>query len=74
MSLLYEDVLNLIKKSGVDMVINFTAGMGGDLTLGSAEKPLPLSPAGTDMVGATERLGSCPQSSCRKSAHWIAER
>ncbi|WP_353644641.1 3-keto-5-aminohexanoate cleavage protein [Mesorhizobium sp. WSM2239] len=53
---LYEEVLNLIKQSGVDMVINFTAGMGGDLTLGSPEQPLPPSPAGTDMVGATERL------------------
>jgi uncharacterized protein (DUF849 family) len=53
---LYEEVLNLIKQSGVDMVINFTAGMGGDLTLGSPEQPLPPSLAGTDMVGATERL------------------
>ncbi|NGO52904.1 3-keto-5-aminohexanoate cleavage protein [Allomesorhizobium camelthorni] len=53
---LYEEVLNLIKQSGVDMVINFTAGMGGDLTLGNPEQPLPPSPVGTDMVGATERL------------------
>jgi uncharacterized protein (DUF849 family) len=53
---LYEQVMNLIKKSGVDVIINFTAGMGGDLTLGSAEMPLPPVAAGTDMVGATERL------------------
>src|SRR4051794_39578577 len=53
---LYEEVVNLIKQSGVDVIINLTAGMGGDLTLGSAEQPLPLSPSGTDMVGATERL------------------
>ena len=53
---LYEEVMNLIKKSGVDVIINFTAGMGGDLTLGSAERPLPPAEAGTDMVGATERL------------------
>jgi uncharacterized protein (DUF849 family) len=38
------------------VVINLTAGMGGDLVLGSPEAPLPLSQAGTDMVGATERL------------------
>ena len=38
------------------MIINFTAGMGGDLTLGSTEKPMPPSPVGTDMAGATERL------------------
>ena len=48
--------MNLIKTSGVDMIINLTAGMGGDLTLGSAEQPLPPSPDGTDMAGATERL------------------
>jgi uncharacterized protein (DUF849 family) len=30
--------------------------MGGDLVLGGAERPLPLDDAGTDMVGATERL------------------
>jgi uncharacterized protein (DUF849 family) len=30
--------------------------MGGDLVLGSPEAPLPPSQAGTDMVGATERL------------------
>jgi uncharacterized protein (DUF849 family) len=53
---LYEEVMNLIKQSGVDVVINFTAGMGGDLTLGSVEQPLPPSASGTDMVGATERL------------------
>jgi uncharacterized protein (DUF849 family) len=53
---LYEEVMNLIKQSGVDVIINFTAGMGGDLTLGSAEEPLPPAAAGTDMVGATERL------------------
>src|SRR4029453_470633 len=47
---------NLIKRSGVDVVVNFTAGMGGDLTLGSPEAPLPPDPQGTDMVGATERL------------------
>ena len=38
------------------MVLNFTAGMGGDMVFGSAEAPLPLSDDGTDMVGATERL------------------
>ncbi|PRD41436.1 NADPH dependent quinone reductase [Phyllobacterium phragmitis] len=53
---LYAEVVEHIKASGVDMVLNLTAGMGGDLTLGNVEKPLPPSPGGTDMVGATERL------------------
>lgn len=53
---LYEETVELIRASGVDMVLNLTAGMGGDLTLGSPEAPLPPSDAGTDMAGATERL------------------
>jgi uncharacterized protein (DUF849 family) len=53
---LYEEVVNHIKASGVDMILNLTAGMGGDLTLGPVEKPLPPSERGTDMAGATERL------------------
>jgi len=53
---LYAEVVEHIKVSGVDMILNLTAGMGGDLTLGSVEKPLPPSPDGTDMAGAAERL------------------
>jgi uncharacterized protein (DUF849 family) len=53
---LYREVVDRIRSSGVDVVINLTAGMGGDLTLGSAEAPLPPSRAGTDMAGASERL------------------
>ena len=53
---LYREVVERIRDSGVDMVLNLTAGMGGDLVLGSAEAPFPTDPAGTDMAGATERL------------------
>lgn len=53
---LYAEAVDHIKASGVDMVLNLTAGMGGDLTLGSTEVPLPPAADGTDMVGATERL------------------
>jgi uncharacterized protein (DUF849 family) len=53
---LYRQVMERIRASGTDVVINLTAGMGGDLTLGSVEQPLPPAPEGTDMVGATERL------------------
>ncbi len=53
---LYEDVVRLIRASGTDVVINLTAGMGGDLTLGPVEQPLPPSDLGTDMAGASERL------------------
>ncbi|MDW3214040.1 MAG: 3-keto-5-aminohexanoate cleavage protein [Ilumatobacteraceae bacterium] len=53
---LYAEVVERVRASDVDVIINLTAGMGGDLTLGSVEQPLPLDDAGTDMAGATERL------------------
>ncbi len=53
---LYAEVVERIRDSGVDMVINLTAGMGGDLVLGPSEQPIPFDKTGTDMVGATERL------------------
>ncbi|HFC05122.1 MAG TPA: 3-keto-5-aminohexanoate cleavage protein, partial [Rhizobiales bacterium] len=36
---LYGEVVEQIKASGVDVVLNLTAGTGGDLTLASAECP-----------------------------------
>ena len=53
---LYREVVERIRDSGVDMVLNLTAGMGGDLTLGPPEAPLPPNSQGTDMAGAEERL------------------
>jgi uncharacterized protein (DUF849 family) len=53
---LYAEVVERIRDDGTDVVINLTAGMGGDLVLGSAERPLPLDEAGTDLAGASERL------------------
>lgn len=53
---LYTEVVERIRASDVDVVINLTAGMGGDLVLGGVETPLPPSSEGTDMAGATERL------------------
>lgn len=53
---LYRAVVERIKASGVDVILNLTAGMGGDLVFGPGETPLPLDPAGTDMVGPLERL------------------
>ena len=53
---LYREVTDRIRAAEVDVVLNLTAGMGGDMTFGPVEAPLPLNPAGTDMAGATERL------------------
>jgi uncharacterized protein (DUF849 family) len=53
---LYREVVGRIRASDVDVVLNLTAGMGGDLVLGGVESPLPPNADGTDMAGATERL------------------
>jgi uncharacterized protein (DUF849 family) len=53
---LYRQVVERIRASDTDAVINLTAGMGGDLVLGGTESPLPLDPEGTDLAGAHERL------------------
>ncbi len=53
---LYREVVERIRSADVDVVLNLTAGMGGDLVLGGIESPLPPNPLGTDMAGATERL------------------
>ncbi len=52
----YREVTERIRDADTDVVINLTAGMGGDLVIGSAEAPLPLNESGTDMAGATERM------------------
>lgn len=52
----YAEVVERVRSSDTDVVINLTAGMGGDVVFGSAEAPFPLNDEGTDMVGATERV------------------
>ncbi|MBL1099466.1 3-keto-5-aminohexanoate cleavage protein [Streptomyces coffeae] len=51
---LYREVVERVKETGTDVVINLTAGMGGDLVI-DPEQPLKQLP-GTDLVGGLERL------------------
>lgn len=53
---LFREVVERVRASGVNVVLNLTAGMGGDLVLGGDENPLPPAREGTDMAGAAERL------------------
>ncbi len=53
---LFREVTERIRSSDVDVVLNLTAGMGGDMVFGSAESPLPLNETVTDMAGASERV------------------
>ena len=52
---LYREVVARIRDSDVDVVINLTAGMGGDLVIGPDEAPTAFG-QDTDLVGALERL------------------
>ena len=51
----YREVTDRIRAADIDMVLNLTTGMGGDLVLGSPDRPLPPR-EGTDMAGAAERI------------------
>ncbi len=53
---LYREVAGRIRDAEVDVIINLTAGMGGDMVLGPPEAPLPLRAAGTDMGSAADRM------------------
>jgi uncharacterized protein (DUF849 family) len=52
---LYREVVARIRDSGVDVIINLTGGMGGDLYIGAGDQPFNFGNE-TDLVGATERL------------------
>ena len=58
---LFAEVVHRIRDSATDVVINTTAGMGGDLVFGSGENPLPLDAKGTDLAGPLERLAHVEQ-------------
>ncbi|HEY1864962.1 MAG TPA: 3-keto-5-aminohexanoate cleavage protein, partial [Roseiarcus sp.] len=47
---LYREVTDRIRSADVDVVLNLTAGMGGDLVLGNVEAPIPVNETGTDMA------------------------
>jgi uncharacterized protein (DUF849 family) len=52
---LYRELTERVRDSQTDVVLNLTAGMGGDLVFGPASAPLPLLD-GTDMASADERM------------------
>ena len=52
----YRELTQRIRDSEIDVVLNLTAGMGGDMVFGPSESPLPFRKQGTDMAGASERM------------------
>ena len=53
---LYREVVDRIRSSDTDMVINLTAGMGGDLEIGPGESPRDFDEGLSDLVGPMTRL------------------
>jgi len=53
---MFREVTDRIRDSDTDVVLNLTAGMGGDIVFGDVENPMDLNAAGTDMAGASERV------------------
>jgi uncharacterized protein (DUF849 family) len=51
---LFREAVDMIRDSGVDMIINLTAGMGGDWVPSEEDPSLPGP--GTDMIGPEARL------------------
>ena len=51
----YREITDRIRDSGTDVIINLTAGMGGDMVFGPTSDPMNLA-AGTDMISAEERV------------------
>lgn len=52
---MFREVTDRVRDSDTDVVLNLTAGMGGDMVFGDVENPLPPI-GGTDMAGASERV------------------
>ncbi len=52
---LYRETVDRIRSAETDVVINLTAGMGGDLFIGPDDAPTDFG-EDTDLVGATDRL------------------
>ncbi len=57
---LYREVVERIRESDTDVVINLTSGMGGDLQIGPDDNPMDFGPD-TDLVGSLERLAHVEQ-------------
>ena len=52
---LYRELMERIREADIDIIVNLTAGMGGDLEIGGGENPMEFGP-NTDLVGPLTRL------------------
>ena len=57
---LYKEVVDRIRSSETDIILNLTTGMGGDLDIGQGKNPLEFGPL-TDMANVSERISNAEQ-------------
>ena len=57
---LYKEVVDRIRSSDTDVVLNLTTGMGGDLDIGQGKNPLEFGPM-TDMANIMERIANAEE-------------
>ena len=61
---MYKEVVDRVRSSGTDVVLNLTTGMGGDLEIGSGKNPLDVGP-NTDMAKHHGKNRKCRAMSTR---------
>ena len=57
---LYKEVVDRVRSSETDVILNLTTGMGGDLDIGQGDNPLEFGPL-TDMANVMERISNAEQ-------------
>ena len=57
---LYKEVVDRVRSSETDVILNLTTGMGGDLDMGKGKNPLEFGPM-TDMTNIMERIANAEE-------------
>src|SRR5210317_1861926 len=60
---LYKEVVDIVRSSDTDVILNLTTGMGGDLDIGQGDNPLDFGPM-TDMANVMERIATLDALDC----------
>ncbi len=57
---LYKEVVDLVRSSDTDVILNLTTGMDGDLDIGQGDNPLDFGPM-ADKANVMERIANAEQ-------------
>ncbi|MCJ8273767.1 MAG: hypothetical protein MJK04_30760, partial [Psychrosphaera sp.] len=67
---LFREVVDRIRDSDTDVVVNLTAGMGGDMVFGNVESPLPLNASDTPPPNNWPKIELGCICRCEQTAGW----